>query len=248
MMKICPNCKESIPDDDEFCPYCLYKFEVPKAPPVRDPVPQPAPEPIEIPEPAPPVKKAFPKKLLVIIIIVVIISAVAKCGGGSRSTSSEENDISSAGGGGEISDNGGTDDNGAEDSDAQDSSGETEGNGESAAANGTEEPEEKGEEAEAEADPGQEEYVIPDSDSRYLTEADLKGLSASELRLARNEIYARHHRLFDDEGLQNYFNGCSWYEGKVSPSDFTEAYALSVFNEYELHNKDFILTYENDHK
>ena len=34
----------------------------------------------------------------------------------------------------------------------------------------------------------------------------------------------------------------------ISPSDFTEAYAASVFNEYELYNKDFILAYENSHK
>ena len=94
----------------------------------------------------------------------------------------------------------------------------------------------------------EEEFVFADSNSRYLTEEDLDKLTSSELRIARNEIYARHHRLFDDEGLQVYFNECSWYEGMISPSDFTEAYAASVFNEYELYNKDFILAYENSQK
>lgn len=48
-------------------------------------------------------------------------------------------------------------------------------------------------------------YILPDSDSRYLTDSDVRGLSANELMLARNEIYARHGRKFKDSELQNYF-------------------------------------------
>lgn len=39
------------------------------------------------------------------------------------------------------------------------------------------------------------EYVLPDSANRKLKKSDLKGLSKEELRIARNEIYARHGRI-----------------------------------------------------
>ena len=66
-------------------------------------------------------------------------------------------------------------------------------------------------------------YVLPDSDRRYLTAEDINGLTADELRIARNEIYARHGRLFSSEELQAYFNGKSWYRGTISPDAFTES-------------------------
>lgn len=50
------------------------------------------------------------------------------------------------------------------------------------------------------------EYILPDSDSRAYTYDELSSLSNDELRLAINEIYARHGRIFDAADLQNYFN------------------------------------------
>lgn len=85
-------------------------------------------------------------------------------------------------------------------------------------------------------------YVLPDSDSRYLTMADLAGFSREDCRLARNELYARHGRRFDDLGLQAYFDGCDWYVGTVSPKDFRE----SVLNGYEVANRDLIIQYEKN--
>lgn len=87
------------------------------------------------------------------------------------------------------------------------------------------------------------EYILPDSDSRYLTEDDLAGLSAEQCRLARNEIYARHGRRFQDAGLQLYFDSCSWYSGTIDPADFSD----SVFNEYERANSRLIVEYERAH-
>ena len=84
------------------------------------------------------------------------------------------------------------------------------------------------------------EYILPNSASEYLTKSDLKGLSAKECRLARNEIYARHGRRFQDEELQKYFDSCSWYEGTIEPEDFQE----SMLNEYEKANRDLISSYE----
>lgn len=85
------------------------------------------------------------------------------------------------------------------------------------------------------------EYVFPDSDSRYLTLADLVGLDAQTLRYARNEIYARHGRRFSDQELQAYFDGKSWYQGTIEPEDFEE----SLLSEIEKTNAELILMYEN---
>lgn len=87
-----------------------------------------------------------------------------------------------------------------------------------------------------------EDYIIPDSNSRYLTVSDLEDLTADELRIARNEIYARHGRKFDDEDLQAYFNSKSWYTGTIDPDDFTTA----LLNEYEFENAEFISEYEKE--
>lgn len=85
-------------------------------------------------------------------------------------------------------------------------------------------------------------YIFADSDSRYLTISDLEKLSSKELRLARNEIYARNGRKFNDKELQNYFNGCSWYRGTIAPDDFDDERML---NKYERANAYLILEYEN---
>ncbi|MBI1234355.1 MAG: YARHG domain-containing protein [Alphaproteobacteria bacterium] len=58
-------------------------------------------------------------------------------------------------------------------------------------------------------------YLLPDSDKRLLTSDDLAGLSLADLRIARNEIFARHGRRFSDPGLQAWFDARSWY----SPRD-----------------------------
>lgn len=83
-------------------------------------------------------------------------------------------------------------------------------------------------------------YVFPNSDKELLTEADLEGLSAEQCQIARNEIYARHGRMFKDETMQAYFNSCDWYEGTIAPDDFDE----SNLSETEIANKDLIVEYE----
>lgn len=86
-------------------------------------------------------------------------------------------------------------------------------------------------------------YIIDDSDSRYLYLEELEELSAEELFYARNEIYARCGRLFNDEGLQAYFDSKEWYHGTISPEDFTE----EMLNDYERKNAVFIREYEIEH-
>lgn len=51
-------------------------------------------------------------------------------------------------------------------------------------------------------------------EKRLVTEQMLKGLSLHELRLLRNEIYARHGRQFRTEWLSQYFWSQPWYEAR----------------------------------
>ncbi len=44
-------------------------------------------------------------------------------------------------------------------------------------------------------------FIIPDSNMRYLTEDDLRGLSKDQLEIARNEIYARHGYQFQQQKM-----------------------------------------------
>jgi len=80
------------------------------------------------------------------------------------------------------------------------------------------------------------EYIIPDSNSRYLTESDISGLSLQQLNYAKNEIYARRGRKFDSVELQEYFGSKSWYRGTIEPSQF----ANDMLNDYEIKNADLL--------
>lgn len=86
-------------------------------------------------------------------------------------------------------------------------------------------------------------YIFPDSNSRYLEEGELEGFSADQCKIARNELYARYGRKFQDEGLQDYFNSLEWYSPSVEPEDFDEGW----LNEYEVANRDLIVRYEEEH-
>lgn len=54
-------------------------------------------------------------------------------------------------------------------------------------------------------------FIFPDSDRRYLSRSEIANLSQTEMRIARNEIYARRGRYFKDAELQRYFAQFSWY-------------------------------------
>ena len=85
------------------------------------------------------------------------------------------------------------------------------------------------------------EYIFFDSDSRYLTEEELRELSDEELKYAMLEILARHGAVFDDwdDGTaQKYFEEKSWYFPIISADDIDD----SVFNEYEMANAELMLS------
>lgn len=87
------------------------------------------------------------------------------------------------------------------------------------------------------------EYILPNSNTKKLTRDDLKGLTKEELRLARNEIFARHGMIFGATDLAEYFGSKSWYEPKVS---FDEFYDVADMTELEEANAVLISKVEEE--
>ena len=87
-------------------------------------------------------------------------------------------------------------------------------------------------------------FIFSDSNSRKLTKEEVLRLSAWDTKLAKNEIYARHNRKFDNQKIQAYFDSQQWYHGTVAPSDFDE----DVFNEYEKANVELLKKAEDYEK
>ena len=80
-------------------------------------------------------------------------------------------------------------------------------------------------------------------ENKVITEAMLRGLSLHELRLLRNEIYARHGRVFKTLWLQQYFGGQAWYDPnedfkdeEVTGADKTNVETIVAY-ENKLHNQ-----------
>jgi hypothetical protein len=84
-------------------------------------------------------------------------------------------------------------------------------------------------------------YLLPDSDTYYITEADISWMDDNELMLARNEFYARKGRKFVTKSIREYFERQGWYHGTIEP----DAFSPDLFNRYEQANVDFIVAYEN---
>ena len=82
-------------------------------------------------------------------------------------------------------------------------------------------------------------YILPDSDSRKLKKSDLAGMTAQQLSYAKNEIYARHGRVFKSSELQDYFNEKDWYEEN---DDFKD----EDLSKKEAENTEFIAAYQKD--
>mgnify|MGYP003294409035 CR=1 FL=1 len=76
----------------------------------------------------------------------------------------------------------------------------------------------------------------PKKDKEHLV-----NLSGNELWIARNEIYARHGKIFKNEYLNSYFNSCSWYEPKEGKNEVDER----ELNEVEILNLSKIISAEN---
>ncbi|MFD4707944.1 YARHG domain-containing protein [Gottfriedia sp. NPDC058432] len=60
------------------------------------------------------------------------------------------------------------------------------------------------------------EFILPMSNIRKLTQDDLDYLTKDELSYARNEIYARHGYIFKTVKMRNYFLAKTWYSPNVN--------------------------------
>lgn len=75
-------------------------------------------------------------------------------------------------------------------------------------------------------------------DSQKLTDEDLRYMSKHELRLLRNEIFARHGYIFKSRDLQEHFNSKSWYH-PITTSTYDvhlnsiEQYNINLIKQYE---------------
>jgi hypothetical protein len=79
-------------------------------------------------------------------------------------------------------------------------------------------------------------------ENKLIADSMLRGLSLHELRLLRNEIYARHGRIFKTMWIQQYFGGQPWYDPKedfkdeeISGSDKTNIETIVKY-ENKLHD------------
>ncbi len=85
-------------------------------------------------------------------------------------------------------------------------------------------------------------YLLP-SDTVVLTAADLNGMTQEEVMLARNEIFARHGRVFRTASIQAYFESCAWY---VPDPSFDEN-APDALDVIEQANLRLLIEYETEH-
>lgn len=89
----------------------------------------------------------------------------------------------------------------------------------------------------------QEIYVFPDSDKKYLSEDEVRSVEADILAIGRNEIFARHGYIFNEDVYKQYFESMPWYEGTVPADQFN---ADEVFNDFEKKNVELIKKVEDE--
>jgi hypothetical protein len=78
-------------------------------------------------------------------------------------------------------------------------------------------------------------FIFADSDRVRLNPAMLRSLTSAQLRIARNEIYARRGRFFRDPALAEYFGRFPWYRPYAwdVPLNATEQANVSLIGSME---------------
>ncbi|GGF29478.1 hypothetical protein GCM10010954_30730 [Halobacillus andaensis] len=82
-------------------------------------------------------------------------------------------------------------------------------------------------------------YLLPDSNQYRLSKHELTHLTKNELRLARNEIFARHGYIFKSKELRDYFSQKTWYITDVNYGgslSAIEKYNVDLMKELEEEN------------
>jgi len=80
---------------------------------------------------------------------------------------------------------------------------------------------------------------FPQASERLLTDSDLRYLSKNDLKIMRNEIFARYGYIFQTTEMKQYFQNQSWYTPQRS--DVTDK-----LSNIEIKNIDLIKRYENN--
>ena len=78
----------------------------------------------------------------------------------------------------------------------------------------------------------------PQASIRALQYDDISGKSKNELRLIRNEIFARHGFLFKSDDMRNHFENQAWYNGKHTD-------VSAQLSSIEIQNIQFLKQYED---
>ena len=85
--------------------------------------------------------------------------------------------------------------------------------------------------------------IMPETATRVLSDEEVEELAQDpqKLNYVKNEIYARHHYIFQKSEMRNYFGDKDWYSGYYSSDQSAEA----EFNSYERQNKEKLAAKEN---
>ena len=79
---------------------------------------------------------------------------------------------------------------------------------------------------------GENGIIFANSSEAIIAAEKIKALTDEQLRLAINEIYARHGYIFNDEALLNHYKQFDWYKPEIA----SDAFSISLFNETEKAN------------
>ncbi len=93
---------------------------------------------------------------------------------------------------------------------------------------------------EGSSDRSSEDFIFPDSDSRYLSDQEIRSLDKEETRIAINEIYARKGYTFSTPKWRDYFSQYEWYHPTLPKGQEPS------FNKYERENKEKLARYEKE--
>ena len=83
----------------------------------------------------------------------------------------------------------------------------------------------------------------PYTSERLLTDDDVRNISQADLRIMRNEIYARHGLIFQSADMKNYFSAQSWYTPKfdnvIDMLSAIEKNNIALIKRYEGFEKEY---------
>lgn len=86
-------------------------------------------------------------------------------------------------------------------------------------------------------------YFVTHCDSEYFTKDYFYGFDDDMCCIARNGVYARSGRKFNNAGIAVYFSQFDWYYPTIEPSSFSE----NMLNQYQKANLALVIEYEEEH-